>query len=118
MKGALLSGLIVPGLGQVVLKHYVRGIVLILTVMGGLTILVLKTVQLALIIVRQVQAEGGAVTLATISKAAAQASMNYGNITFNLLFLIIIACWIIGIIDAYIIGRKKDMEESAAISAQ
>ena len=34
MKGALLSGLVFPGLGQIALKRYRRGFALMLTVMA------------------------------------------------------------------------------------
>ncbi len=109
MKGALLSGLIIPGLGQIVLKRYIRGTLLIVAVLGGLAILVMKTVQLALVILEKLQAQDGAITLGTITKAATQASMNHGSLSINLLFVVILACWIIGVIDAYSIGKKMDL---------
>ena len=43
LKGALLSGLVFPGLGQVVLKHYKRGFALMLTVSVSYTHLTLPT---------------------------------------------------------------------------
>jgi len=109
LKGALLSGLIFPGLGQVVLKHYKRGAVIMLTVLVCLSVVVVKAVQHALAILEKIELEGGAISMSTISNAATQASTNSGSLTFNLLLLLIIVCWIIGVVDAYRIGRKKDI---------
>ena len=113
LKGAFLSGLIFPGLGQVVLKHYKRGAVIMLTVLVSLSIVVVKAVQHALAILEKIESEGGAISMSTISDAATQASTTSGGLTFNLALLLIILCWIIGIVDAYRIGKKKDIEEGS-----
>ncbi len=114
LKGALWSGLIFPGLGQVVLKRYKRGAVIILTVLVGLSVIVVKAVQHALVILEKIELEGGAIDMSTISKAATQASTISESLIFNLALLLIMFCWIIGTIDAYRIGRKKDIEERLA----
>ena len=114
LKGALWSGLVFPGLGQVILKHYKRGAVIILTVLVGLSVIVVKAVQHALVILEKIELEGGAIDMSTISKAATQASTTSESLIFNLALLLIMFCWIIGTIDAYRIGRKKDIEERLA----
>ena len=117
IKGALLSGLVFPGLGQVILKHYKRGIAFMLAVLAGLSVIVVKASQQALAIVEKIQSEGGAIDMNTISKAATQASTTSESFIFNLVLLLIIVCWIIGVVDAYRIGRKKDIEERLASQA-
>lgn len=117
LKGAFLSGLVFPGLGQVVLKHYKRGAVIILTVLVSLSIVVVKAVQHALAILEKIQSEGGAISMSTISDAATQASTTSGSLTFNLALLLVILCWIIGVVDAYRIGKKKDIEEGSTTQA-
>ncbi|OEU68072.1 MAG: hypothetical protein BBJ57_11855 [Desulfobacterales bacterium PC51MH44] len=112
LKGAVLSGLVFPGLGQVVLKHYKRGAVLILTVLLSLSVIVVKVVQQALAILEKIESEGGTIDKNTISNAAAQASTTFGSLTFNLVLLLIMLCWIIGVVDAYRIGKKMDIEEN------
>ncbi len=42
LKGAFLSGLIFPGLGQIILKHYKRGTVIMLTVLVGMSVFIVK----------------------------------------------------------------------------
>lgn len=113
IKGALLSGLVFPGLGQVVLKHYKRGIALIFMVLAGLIVIVVKAVQEALTILEKIESEGGAINMSAISNAATQASAIPNSFIFNLALLLITFCWIFGIIDAYRIGKKKDSEEQS-----
>ncbi len=117
LKGAFWSGLIFPGLGQVVLKHYKRGAVIMITVLVSLSIFVVKAVQQALAILEKIEPEGGIISMSTISDAATQASTISGSRTLNLALLLLILCWIIGVIDAYIIGKKKDIEEGSTTQA-
>jgi hypothetical protein len=116
LKGAFLSGLIFPGLGQVVLKHYKRGAAIMLTVLVSLSIVVVKAVQHALAILEKIESEGGAISMSTISDAATQASTISGSLTFNLALLLVILCWIIGVVDAYRI-EKKDIKDRLASQA-
>ena len=117
LKGAFLSGLIFPGLGQVILKHYKRGAVLMLTVLVSLSVIVIKAVQQAFAILEKIQSEGEAISMSTISNAATQASTTSRSLIFNLVLLLIIFCWIIGVVDAYRIGKKKDIEEGSTSEA-
>jgi len=64
--GTLLSGLVFPGLGQVVLKRYKRGIALMLTVSVSLTVIMTKAVQIALAILKQVDLQAGQTNLSAI----------------------------------------------------
>ncbi|MCH6583699.1 MAG: hypothetical protein IH808_11950 [Proteobacteria bacterium] len=113
LKAAFLSGLIFPGLGQIVLKRYKRGAVIMLTVLVSLSVVVAKAVQHALAILEKIESEGGAISISTISNAATQASATSGSLTFNLVLLLVTLCWIIGVVDAYRIGKKKDIEEGS-----
>ncbi len=117
LKGAFLSGLIFPGLGQVILKHYKRGAVLMLTVLVSLSVIVMKAVQQAFSILEKIESEGEAISMSTISNAATQASTTSRSLIFNLVLLLIIFCWIIGVVDAYRIGKKKDIEEGSTSEA-
>ena len=114
LKGALWSGLVFPGLGQVILKHYKRGAVLMIAVSASLLVILMKAVQGAFAILEKIEFEGGVIDLSTISNAATQASTTSESLIFNLALLLIMFCWIIGTIDAYRIGRKKDIEERLA----
>lgn len=117
LKGALLSGLVFPGLGQVVLKHHKRGFALMLTVLVALVAVVVKASQQAVAIIERIQSEGGGIDMSTISNAATQASTTSASLIINLLLLLIMVCWVIGVVDAYRIGRKNDMAEHLAPQA-
>jgi hypothetical protein len=113
LKGALLSGLVFPGLGQIMLKHYKRGIALMLGVSVSLLVMIVKVTQLALAILEKVASEGMAVDVGAISKSAIQAFTTSDSLIYNLVLLWMILCWIIGVVDAYRIGRMKDLERPA-----
>ncbi len=115
LKGALLSGVVFPGLGQIILKHYKRGIALMLTVLASLLVIVVKAVQQALTILEKINFEGGVINMSTISNIATKASTTFDSLIFNFVLLLIIFCWIIGVVDAYRIGRKKDIEEGSKV---
>jgi hypothetical protein len=114
MKGALLSGLVFPGLGQIALKHYWRGFALVLAVMAGLYIMIVTAVQQAYVILDTLEAEGGMPDSDTISQAAAQAATASDSPMITGVSVLILVCWIVGIIDAWRIGKQKDLEGQAA----
>ena len=111
LKGAFWSGLIFPGLGQVVLKHYKRGAVIMLMFLVSMSVVVVKAGHSALAILEKLESEGGAISMSTISNAATQASTTSGSLTFKLVLLLTILCWTFGVVDAYRIGKGKDIEE-------
>ncbi|OGP46795.1 MAG: hypothetical protein A3K30_07030 [Deltaproteobacteria bacterium RBG_13_51_10] len=104
-------------MGQVILKHYKRGIALMLIVLASLLVIIAQAVQQALTILEKTESEGGAIDMSTISKAATQASTTSESLIFKLLLLLIIFCWIIGVVDAYLSGRRKDIEGRLASKA-
>ena len=111
LKGVLLSGLVFPGLGQIILKHYQRGIALMVAVLVSLLIIIVKVLQQAFIILEKIDLESGPVDINTISNAGNQASNTSDNFIFNFVTALITICWILGVVDAYRIGKKKDKEE-------
>jgi len=110
LKGALLSGLVFPGVGQAALKHFKRGLILMVTVFVGMAVIVVITVNQALTIFEKIMSEGGTIDMNTISNAATQATLSSGSLIINSLLLFIMMGWIFGVIDAYRIGKKKDLE--------
>jgi TM2 domain-containing membrane protein YozV len=111
LKAALLSGLIFPGVGEFWLKHALRGIALVVAVAVSLAIIVVKVSQQAFAILEKIESEGGAVDLVAIVNSA-NASSSADDV-IKMASLVLVACWVISIIDAYILGSKKDREEQA-----
>jgi hypothetical protein len=112
LKGALLSGLVFPGLGHVRSGYYKRGIALMFTVSASMVVMAIKAVQQVFIVLEKIELEGGVIDIKTITDTATQAVTATGSLIYNLGLLLIVVCWIIGIVDAYIIGKKKDLELS------
>ena len=81
-----------------------------LAVSVSLLVILIKAVQQAFTILEKIQSEGGPIDMSTIWNAATQASTTSESLIFKLLLLLIILCWIISVLDAYRIGRKKDIE--------
>ena len=85
-----------------------------LTVIVSLAAIVVNATQYALAILEKIELEGSIISIDTILDATKQASATSGNSTLNLLFLLIGVCWIAGTVDAYILGRKEDAEQSSS----
>jgi hypothetical protein len=110
LKAALLSGLVFPGAGQVSQKHYKRGIALMLMVLAGMLAIAVKAAQQAQAILEKIQFEGREIDMNAIINAATRESAASSGFIYQIALLWIIICWIVGVADAYRIGRKKDME--------
>ena len=115
-KGALLSGLVFPGVGQLWLKHTIRGIALVLAVVASLALIVTKVAQQAFTILEKVESEGGAVDLVAIFNAAHAYSVD--DSVIRCASLVLMAAWIISIVDAYLLGEKEGREDPGKDSAR
>ena len=111
IKAVLLSGLVFPGVGQLVLKHYKRGIAFILATIAILLVIVVKAVQQSFTILEKIKAEGGVISMTTVTNATIQASTPSESLIFKLLLFVFILIWIIGAVDAYRVGKRKDIKE-------
>ena len=115
LKGALLSGLVFPGYGQFVLKHYIRGIALILMCLTCLAVIGAKLRQQIFIVLENIEYGEGAIDMSGILNAVNLTDTTSGDVIYRFASLLLLFCWIIGIVDAYRIGRRKDLEEQQKI---
>ena len=111
LKGALLSGLVLPGLGQIALKHYGRGVVMMIAALASAFVIIKEAVQRALAILESIDLESGAISMDTILNAVLQARTQSESPTLTLFLSALVICWIISIVDAYRIGRGHDPSE-------
>ncbi len=111
LKGALLSGLVFPGAGQIALNQKARGIIMICIIIACFCVIIAKGTQIALAILQKFEAEGGVIDIQTISVASSSAVAASDSYVMQGGILLIIFCWIFGIIDAYRIGNKMDQQE-------
>jgi hypothetical protein len=110
VKAMLLSGLVFPGLGQLVLKYYTRGIALTLATFVCFYVLMENVMQQATDIVGKIDISSGMLDEKMIATAISEArkTSDTGETRFFLWALLIL--WLIGIVDAYIIGSGKDRQ--------
>lgn len=111
VKAALLSGLIFPGLGQLKLKHRARGMALMFIVLASLLVIVIRSVQQALAVLENIELADGEIDIGSILNSVTQAPTTFDSLIFHLASSLIILCWVIGVIDAYRLGKRKDLEE-------
>jgi len=112
-KGALLSGLVLPGAGQLSQKRYLKGVILILLVTTSLLAIVVKATSQALSLLEKAESGGGTVDMVAIATSASQSSAVSGDLLIRGSLLVLIACWLVGVVDAYLTGRKLDRAEQA-----
>ncbi len=111
LKGALLSGLVFPGYGQFVMKHYIRGIALMLMCLAGLVVIGMKVRQQIFIVLEKIEYGDGAIDISEILEAVNLVDTTSGNVIYKFASFLLLFCWVIGTVDAYRIGWKKDLEE-------
>ena len=110
LKGALLSALVFPGVGELVLKSYARGLAFLAVALACLGAVVGIAVEQARTIVDALLAGGGVVDLDAITKSAQGAAGGAAGWVGNAATLVFVLCWIASIVDAYRIGKQADAE--------
>ncbi len=107
-KAALLSGLIFPGIGHIVLKQYLRGSVLMLFALLALSVIVTRIYQQALTIVDRINSGDIPVDTAAIAEMVSNSTSAADSFIENIAVLVLGACWLIGIIDSYRLGVAQE----------
>lgn len=108
LKAALLSGLVFPGIGHMVLRKYVRGSTLVIASLVALAAVIISAYQRALriadrIVSGEIPMEPGAIAQAVAS------STNAANTALETSAVIVLAaCWLAGIIDSYRLGAERE----------
>ena len=116
LKGALLSGLGFPGLGQMVMRHYLRGVVLALAFSTGLTMVTIKAVRTTMDIIEKSGAATGNLDINQMLNTTQRAMADADTLGYKLAVLLIVSTWIIGIADAYLLGRRLDLQAALVSS--
>jgi hypothetical protein len=107
-KIALLSGLIFPGIGHMVLKQYLRGSVLMISALIASSVIVTVVIQRALIIVDRINSGDIPVETGAIAEMVSNSTNGAGSLIQNISVIVLGACWLIGIIDSYRLGIAQE----------
>jgi uncharacterized membrane protein len=111
VKALLLSALVFPGCGQLWLRRYRSGGALLLITIGALFIVIRYAVQKATVIANQIIAGEIPLDPQLITQKVSAIVDSPDSQAVNIAGWVIIACWVIGIIDAYRAGRNVEPAE-------
>jgi len=107
-KAALLSGLVFPGIGHMVLKQYLRGSVLMFFALVALSVVVTRIFQRALTIVDRINSGDIPVDTGAIAEMVSNSTSGADSLIENIAVIVLVACWLIGIIDSYRLGVAQE----------
>jgi TM2 domain-containing membrane protein YozV len=107
IKGALFNALIFPGWGQIYLKKYTKGILIIIAMSTGVISILWSVAQATINILKIAPIKKGTVTFVDIVQLAIDAVKALNLFYLYLIFSPMILLWIFSIIDAYMIGKKE-----------
>jgi hypothetical protein len=108
IKVALLSGLVFPGIGHMVLKQYLRGSILILSALLALSVIVVVATRRALSVVDSMTSGEIPVDAGAITELASSSMSGADNSLVNYSLVVLGVCWIVGIIDSYRLGSSQE----------
>ena len=112
IKAALLSGLVFPGVGQFSLEKYSRGLIFFLPTLLSLIVLVHYSLGKAYAIADQITLGKIPLDTAVITSLISAPPVAAELLRLQIATWIIIACWVIGIIDAIRLGLEADKNMS------
>lgn len=110
LKGALLSGLVLPGLGQLAQKRYRAAAALLLSSLVGLVVMIMVAVRQVRAVLDRLAAAGGHADLKSISAAAARVAPGAERWLFDASLLLMMGVWVVGVFDAIRGGRRMDRQ--------
>jgi TM2 domain-containing membrane protein YozV len=113
-KAALLSAFVFPGVGQLYLKKYWRGLVIMFVVFAGLGYMIWSATVSALkgLDDAMAKSQGSAANLQELLDIVGSKMLNTDPY-HDAAFYVIVCFWIFAVIDAYRIGRQREFHESS-----
>jgi hypothetical protein len=107
-KAALLSGLVFPGIGHMVLKQYLHGSVLMLSALVAFSVIITRIFQRALTIVDRINSGDIPIETGSIAELVSNSTTGVDSCIENTAVIVLAACWLIGIIDSYRLGVAQE----------
>ena len=105
---ALLYGLVFPGLGHMVLKQYLRGSILMLGALSAMSAIVVVTTRRALAVIDSLNSGEIPMDTGAISELVSNSISSTDNAIANISMIVLVACWLIAIIDSYRLGKIQE----------
>ena len=110
-KGILLSGLVYPGLGQLLSGHILSGVIFVLGTTAGLVVLIYRLMQRAFRVMDQAlpRLADNALDAQALKELLGRSSAGGWGVE-NICLIGIVGCWLAAIVHAYIVGKKIDSQ--------
>ena len=115
VKAALLSALVFPGAGHIFLKKYIPGVLLMGASICGIYYITSKVVEQAMQITGKILSDGTQMDALAIAELVSRQPIAAEAYLLNIASALIFICWVIGIVDAYRVGRVQDNEVGAGV---
>lgn len=112
-KAALLSALVFPGVGQLYLRRFARGALLLLAAAIPLCFIVAIALRIANDLADRLASGEIAPDLITLVQMALDA-VHQASQSMNGAALVFIALWAVGVVDAYRLGNREPAEQPAS----
>ena len=100
-KAALFNALLFPGWGQLYLKKYKKGIMIIIATIAGVLSIIWSVIQSTINILKIAPFKKGTVTFSAVINLAIDAIKDLNLFYLYLILFFMILLWIFSIIDAY-----------------
>ncbi len=113
MKAALLSGLVYPGIGQLICQAYWRAVALFAIFSAAVYYYVEEVVSKYQPLVDKVKSGEVALNSQALAVEISKNPIIIDHQLVSTLTYILITCWLVGVIDAYYLGIKKDAKASS-----
>ena len=110
-KAVLFSGLVFPGCGHFYLKKPFMGGFLTAISVVCLCFIMVSVFSLAKTISDKILNGEIAPDIVEITTAVTNGLADTGLHQLNLLTIVIVSCWVVGMVDSYRIGRKEDLKQ-------
>jgi TM2 domain-containing membrane protein YozV len=106
-KAVLYNALLFPGWGQLYLKKYKTGILIIFAIIAGVLSILWSIIQTTIAILKIAPLKKGTVTFFAVVKLSIDAIKALNLFYLYLILFFMILLWIFSIIDAYASGKKE-----------
>jgi TM2 domain-containing membrane protein YozV len=112
-KAALLSAFVFPGVGHFILKKFWRGLCIMALVFTGLGYIIWSSMVVALRSLddAMLKVKAGNANMPELSDIVGSKTLNTDPY-YNIVSFLIVCFWIFAIIDAYQIGKEKELPDN------
>ncbi len=112
IKSALLSALVFPGLGHIVIKKYIVGAILSVISLGAISFIVSKIMAIATRIVDGIHIGQGPVDVVALADLVTREMQSPDLGSIHTASTVLLIVWVIGLFDSYRQGAILDKAEA------